>query len=206
MKKNILFILLLLLPLISNATEKEINLTPKDSPSTFSPRIAVKLNATIFIGVINPAVEFKICDKVTGQIESFSSFYNKSFLGTDRPAVMNIVYFEGRYYFKKEFRGFFVGPNFGLGVWRLNRGIIPWYADVYPMHTYQVGSNFLAGAVFGYQFRLTDHWGIELAWAAGYTHAHYIGFRDNGENYVGLNKSAWWMPGYKAAFNIVYKW
>ncbi len=169
-------------------------------------RIAVKLNAAVVVGIINPSIEFRVHNNITVALESFACFAPKGFLFTKIPLTIATAFVEGRYYPIQSFRGFFVGPNIGYGVWRLSKGIVPAYWHTYP-NEYQVGSNFMAGLTLGYQFTLTKHWGLELSWGGGYSISLYEGHRSSdGSMYVGLNKSGEWLPAYKGAVNIIYKW
>ena len=46
-----------------------------------------------------------------------------------------------------------------------------------------------------------------LAWGLGYSISAYEGHRkSDGSMYVGWNHSGEWLPAYKGAVNIVYRW
>ena len=183
----------------------------QETASKNFPRTAVKLNAAIFAGVINPAVEFRIAKHFTVQLETMGCFQQNGFLWTDIPVTLATAWLEAHYYPKEAFSGFFVGPNFGYGVYRMSKGIAPGYWGSYP-DSYQVGNNVMIGATIGYAFRIGSHWGIELSWGAGWQLSFYEGHimtddpETNGDMYVGWNKSGEWLPAYKAAINVVYRW
>ncbi|HIZ85867.1 MAG TPA: DUF3575 domain-containing protein [Candidatus Coprenecus stercoravium] len=169
-------------------------------------RTAVKLNAAVALGVVNPAVEFRVHENISVSLEGLGVFYPKG-VGKliDGPVVVAMTFLEGRYYPIQSFRGFFVGPNIGFSVWDLSKGIHPQYWGAYASD-YQVGTNFMAGLTIGYAFTLTKHWGIELSLGGGVQVGFYEGhYKSDGSMYVGWNGSTEWLP-YKAAVNIVYKW
>lgn len=174
--------------------------------SNAQSKTAVKFNAAAFVGVINPSIEFKVHDNITVQLDPYGCFHPTNFMGTGNPLTISMTFFEGRYYFKEAFKGFYVGPHAGWGVWRMNKGIAPNYRGTY-VNEYQVGSNAMLGATFGYHFSFNDHWGCELSWGGGWSGTQYEGHRrSDGSMYVGWNGSGEWLPIYKGALNIVYKW
>ena len=172
--------------------------------------VKVKMSALVAIGVVNPAVEFKVMDNFTVQLEALGVFYSSNFLGTGKPLVLGSSFFEFRYYPKEEFKGFFVAPNIGWGVYKLNKGLVLRYTDDYDYDCYQQGSNIMAGLTIGYTFNLNEKWSIELAWGGGFQHSRYSGYERENDNepyemYVGLNSSAEWPPFYKGGIFIGYR-
>lgn len=169
-------------------------------------RTAVKFSAAAAVGIINPSMEVKVHDRVSIQFDAFGCFQPNGFLKKDAPLTVAMTFFEGRYFFKEVFKGFFVGGHAGWGVWRLSKGISPVYSGAY-VNEYQVGSNAMLGATLGYHFYINEHWGCELSWGGGWSGAQYEGHnKSDGSMYVGWNGSGEWLPIYKGAFNIVYKW
>ena len=79
----------------------------------FVPRVNVKMSALAAIGIVNPAVEFRIDKKWSMQLEGMGVFAGSNFLGTGYPLQMGSFFVEGRYYFKQVFHGFFLAPNVG---------------------------------------------------------------------------------------------
>lgn len=169
-------------------------------------RTAGKLNLALLVGIVNPAIEFRIHKNVTLQLEAFGCFQPEGFLCTDIPVSLAASWLEGRYYIKESFKGFFAGLNAGFSVYRLSKGIAPVYWGKYP-NAYQVGQNVMLGATLGYQFSFSRHWGCEVSFGGGWQLSRYEGHNSvDGSLYVGLNKSGEWLPVYKAAVNLVYKW
>lgn len=176
-----------------NATETENN-----------ERLHVKMNALAVIGIFNPAVEFKVFDRGTVQLEGIGIFYPSGFLGSDKPLTLGATFGEFRYYPKKAFQGFFAGANAGWGVYRLTKSLSPGYAGTYP-DSYQVGNNMMFGLTLGYTFHIGKHWSIEACWGAGWQDSTYEGFNYDGSRYVTLNGSGEWLPIYKGGIFVGYR-
>lgn len=169
------------------------------------PRIGVKLSAAVLAGIVNPAVEFSVHRNFTVSLEALGCFYPNGIAFVKGKAVVGLTFLEGRWYPKKAFKGFFIGPNVGYGVWSLTKGIHPQYWGKYS-DAYQVGSNFMCGLTLGYMFSFSRHWGMEISAGGGYSIARYEGHVDkDGSMYIGDNASSEWLP-YKAALSVVYKW
>lgn len=173
-------------------------------------RLNVKLNSLVLIGIVNPAVEFKVMKNFTVQMEAFGSFYTTDFLGTGKPFVLGSGSLEFRYYPRAAFSGFYVAPNVGFGVYKLNKGLVLRYTDEYKGDCYQHGSNVMAGITLGYQWNIDHHWSIEVAWGGGFQQSVYQGYRrdskeDPYEMYVDRNASAEWLPLYKGGIFLGYR-
>ncbi len=169
-------------------------------------KIAVKLNAAALVGVVNPAIEVKVHKHFSVQLEGMGIFYPYGIPGTDAPLVLGATFTEAHWYPKETFRGFYAGPNVGWGVWKLSKGVVPAYWGTYP-ESYQMGTNIMMGATLGYQFCIGERWGIDISWGLGYSISAYEGhMTSDGSQYVGWNHSGEWLPAYKGAVNIVYKW
>lgn len=202
-----IFILLTLLCHIPSALNaKEKAKITSDTTTSTSLKTAVKLNAAVVVGIVNPAFEIRAHKNITVSLEGLGMFYINGFGNLiDGPAVAAMTFLEGRYYPKESFKGFFVGPNIGFSAWTLSKGIHPSYWGSYA-DKYQVGTNFMAGLTLGYAFSLNRHWGIELSLGGGCQIGFYEGhYKSDGSMYIGWNGSTEWLP-YKAAVNIVYRW
>lgn len=203
------------LPLTLCARNNDISAAPHTvADSAGAPggqrNIQVKLSALVAVGIVNPAVEFKVFDKFTVQLEALGVFYSKDFLGTGKPLVLGAGFAEMRYYPKQVFKGFYVGPNIGFGAYKLNKGLVLRYTDDYNYDCYQVGSNLMTGLTIGYTFNINEHWSIEASWSGGFQHSRYTGFkRDTPDDpyvmYVDVNGSAEWPPFYKGGIFIAYR-
>lgn len=173
-------------------------------------RLNVKLNSLVLIAIVNPAVEFKVMPKFTVQMEALGSFYTTDFLGTGKPLVLGAGFLEFRYYPRTAFSGFYVAPNIGFGVYKLNKGLVLRYTDQYKGDCYQHGSNVMAGLTIGYQWNIDKHWSIEVSWSGGFQQSVYQGYRRESKDepyrmYVDRNASAEWPPLYKGGIFIGYR-
>ncbi len=215
--KKLAIISILCLTLSTNLFSQEIELKEKEKVGyRFRPsysedtRIAVKLNALIGILVVNPAVEFKVMRNFTVQMEAIGSFYTTNFLGTGKPLLMGAGFLEMRYYFKRAFDGFYVAPNVGYSVFKLNKGLVLRYTDQYKGDCYQQGSNVMAGATIGYQYNINKHWSIEVSVSGGFSQAVYLGYKRESKDepyvmYTDRNASAEWPPVYKGGIFVGYR-
>ena len=199
-----IIVIALFISLSSATTLSAQNSKKRAKIETSDLRIGVKLNGLLAIGVINPAVEFKVFKNGTVQLEAMGVFQPKGFLGSDKPLTLGTAFGEFRYYIKSAFDGFYVGGHAGWGVYRLSKGLAPGYGGAYP-NSYQVGSNMMFGATIGYQLNLTKHWALELSWGAGWQESVYEGYKADGTQYVALNRSGEWLPAYKGGLFVAYR-
>ncbi len=181
-----------------------------DSTGTETYEYEAKLNAFALIGIVNPAVEFKISDNLTFQTEALMSFYFKNFLGSGKPFASGLLFFEGRYYPKKSMSGFFFGPVVGGGTYKMNKGVYFILKNEHKDDSYQQGWNMMLGLSVGYQFALSQQWGLELCWGGGYQRSWYRGYSRKYEDepyhtYIGWNIDAEFLPFFKGGIMATYK-
>ena len=184
----------------------------------FVPRTNVKLSALAAIGIVNPAVEFRVDEKWSVQLEGMGIFAAENFLGTGYPLQIGAAFVEARWYPKGVFRKFFLAPNVGGGAFRLNKNILHkffgWASDLnYKKHedAVHVGHNFMGGLTLGYVFTFpkNPHWSIEANWSFGRQWAKYesyILFGDNLIHHEELGGSAEYLPFYRGGIFVAYKW
>lgn len=185
----------------------------------FVPRVNVKMSALAAIGIINPAVEFRLDKKWSMQLEGLGVMARNNFLGTGYPLQMGSFFLEGRYYFKKVYHGFFVAPNMGVGAFRLNKNILykffGWSPDLNykkSENSLQTGSNLMGGVTLGYvhTFKKNPHWSVEVNWSLGRQWARYddhlYDADGNPSGHVPMNGSAEYMPFYRGGIYVAYKW
>lgn len=187
------FITLLLAGLCASS-HAQPHTKPKEEAKS---KINIKLNSVIALGIINPAVEFRVFDKGSVQLEALGILAPQNFLGTGYPCSMAAAYAEFRFYPKQVFRGFFCGAHTGLSVYRLNKNILPIFDYKKDPASVQVGQAFLAGITVGYGFVFNRHWGLELSLGYGRqfsTYEAYVPQKDNTVAYRALNGSAEYIP------------
>ena len=184
----------------------------------FVPRTNVKLSALAAIGIVNPAVEFRVDEKWSVQLEGMGVFAAENFLGTGYPLQMGAAFVEARWYPKGVFRKFFLAPNVGGGAFRMNKNILHkffgWAPDLnYKKHenAVHVGHNYMGGLTLGYVFTFpkNPHWSIEANWSFGRQWAKYESYTPLGDNLIHheeLGGSAEYLPFYRGGIFVAYKW
>ena len=184
----------------------------------FVPRTNVKLSALAAIGIVNPAVEFRVNEKWSVQLEGMGVFAAENFLGTGYPLQMGAAFVEARWYPSGVFRKFFLALNLGGGAFRLNKNILHkffgWAPDLnYKKHenAVHVGHNYMGGLTLGYVFTFpkNPHWSIEANWSFGRQWAKYESytpFDDNLIHHEELGGSAEYLPFYRGGIFVAYKW
>lgn len=171
------------------------------------PRFIIKLNASTLVGVVNPAVEFRVFNKGSVQLEGWGVYAPENFLGSGYPCSLALLYGEFRYYPKKVFKGFFCGLHIGGGVYRLNKNIIPIFGYLKDSNSIQVGQNLIVGLTAGYHFTFNRHWGLEVVIGYGRQYSTYESYttkEDGTVTYRSLNGSAEYLPT-KAGLLVTYR-
>lgn len=198
-----------------NAQEKEVKTTePVAQNQTSENGIRLKANALFLpIGIVNVAGEFQVSKKVTLQGDLFISPW-KSFVGHELQYYS--ASFEGRYYFKEAFNGFYLGVNVGASLYNFQKWNY-WPDEPYindnnevfiKSNLYQKGYSILVGGTAGYQFKLSDKWFMDIYGTLGTSQDFYKGYeRGTGKRYdtaTGYNKSGEILP-YRGGIMITYK-
>ena len=177
----------------------------------------IKGNALFIpIGIINVGAEYQVTQNITMQGDLFISPW-KSFSGHELEYYM--LGFDGRYYFKEAFKGWYLGANISVSAFKLQKWNY-WNDDYYfdeelnqptnhiNSNLYQKGYSVIIGAVGGYQFKIGDRWNMDIYAGVGNSQDFYKGFdRTTGERYdkaVKWNKSGEWIP-YKGGIMLSYK-
>ncbi len=181
----------------------------------------IKANALFLpVGMLNVGVEHSFSEHITGQADLFVSPW-KSFAG--KHAQVYMLGFNGRYYFNEAFKKFYVGIDFSLarfniqkwGYWNDNfythkNGEVTPYIN---SNLYQRGYSFMLGGIAGYQFKLSDRLNMDVYLGLGTMQSFYKGYdKLSGDRYdtegdsMGreTNRSGEWLP-YKGGLMISYK-
>ena len=206
MKKTIL-LFSIILGFLSNAQNQD---------SATSKKIYVKANAIFLpIGILNAGVEYQLNEKVTVQGDVFISPW-KSFMGKYSQVYM--IGLDGRYYFDKAFKSFYVGANISAARFIIQKynywSDEPFqYTPESPIYKtselYQNGYAIMIGATVGYQFQLSDRWNMDLYLGFGSIQSFYKGYhKELGIRYDNdgrrWNKSGEFLP-YRGGVMISYK-
>ena len=172
------------------------------------------------IGMLNVGVEHGFSDHISGQADLFVSPW-KSFAG--KHAQVYSLGIGGRYYFDQVFRKFYVGVDFSLARFNIQKWGY-WNDDFYThknghvtpyinSNLYQRGYSFMLGGIVGYQFILGDRWNLDLYLGLGTMQSFYKGYdKLSGDRYdvdgdsMGrdVNRSGEFLP-YKGGLMISYK-
>lgn len=181
----------------------------------------IKANALFLpVGMLNVGVEHSFSEHITGQADLFVSPW-KSFAG--KHAQVYMLGFNGRYYFDQAFKKFYVGVDFSLarfniqkwGYWNDNfyvhkNGEVTPYIN---SNLYQRGYSLMLGGIAGYQFKLNDRLNMDVYFGLGTMQSFYKGYdKLSGDRYdtegdsMGreTNRSGEWLP-YKGGIMISYK-
>lgn len=189
----------------------------KEIESDIEKKVYLKGNALLIpVGVVNLGLEHQITKKITTQGDVLISPW-KSFAGHELQYYS--LSFEGRYYFKEAFNGWFLGANIGASSFVLQKWNY-WNDDPYPSKNeenviyknsdlYQKGYSFLAGITAGYQFKLSENWRMEVFGTIGTSQDFYKGYdRVSGKRYDenpdGYNRSGEIIP-YRGGVMISYR-
>lgn len=180
-----------------------IAIEPIVAQSIFSPQVkpinkplfAIKTNLLeLAAGVANVGLEVRLGRKLSLDIPFTYSPYT---ISSDYRIRVMMLRPELRYWFRDTFDGHFVGVH-GIGG--------AYNVSVNSDTRYQ--SNRMAygvGLSYGYAFRLSKHWGVELSLGAGYVNTSYDCYYNvpNGMLYDSRNKHYWGVT--RASVGIVYQ-
>ena len=173
--------------LITSVNTSEPLTVPKEEDKI---DMAVKMNALLLVGVLNPAFEIKFSKHFSAQISSFATYWPNGFLFTDKPLSLFTGFLEARYYPKEVFKGFYVGLNSGFGLFNMSRTIIPnFWGEPHDGVMHQ-GWNYMGGLTLGWSFPIKNHWGIEPYMMTGYTYANFDNYFNNMITGVNRTQSA----------------
>lgn len=164
-------------------------------PFSLSAQTYLKWNSLYWaLGVINTSVETKLNDKLTFNADLVFSPW-KSISGN--VMLVGELIPEVRYYHKGAFNGFYMGAYVGGHVFKMTK----W--NYINTGSYQIGRGYALGLSTGYEISINNRWMLDIYVGYAFQHSWYRGYnKRTGERYVGLNKSAEWLP-YKigAAFS-----
>lgn len=159
----------------------------------------IKFNGlSALVGIPNIGLETSIGKKTTFQIDALASFWSSV---NGSPYKVFIITPEVRYHFKEKFDGFYLGANISGGTFKIKK-----YG--YAGGNYQQGYNVLMGITVGYQWKLSENWGLDAFVGGGHQEAIYKGYDAAGNRYDtwihDWNKSGEWIL-YRGGLMITYK-
>lgn len=162
-----------------------------------SPKLAIKTNLLYDItATVNLGAEFAIADKWTVDISGSLNYWNLSSM--NRKWKHALIQPELRYWFCERFNGHFAGVHLHAGLFNIGNlpalgGLVSRNMQHYRYQGYLYGGGF----TYGYQWILSDHWGIETSIGLGYAYINYDKYpcgscgrkiKNNSKNYFGPTK------------------
>ena len=101
-------------------------------------------------------------------------------------------------------KGFFVGGDFALNSFRMNKNVVPLVTNDHPEEGYDVGYGYAIGLTTGYKHMFNKHWGAEINLSYGFSHVQHESYDENGVRGCELNPSAEWTP-FKGGIYLIYR-
>ena len=186
-------------------------------PAATDAQIYAKLNGLYaLVGVVNPAVEFRLTDHSAFQTEFvYSPWKSINVDGQSKPMHFGIFLNEYRYYFRGYARGWYVGGNAGMMAFRMSKPYIENWRLKFE-NRYCKGYGMMIGLCVGYEYQFGKRWLLDafLGWA--WMDSHYNGYSFDGkvdmyphrpvqpENPDPFNGSSEWYPN-KIGVSIGYR-
>ena len=158
------------------------------------------------VGVINPAVEFRLSPHSTFQSEFVCSPWKSiEHNGAHKPMLFGIFMNEYRRYFKQHNTGWYVGANVGMMAFKMSK---PTFAGgkLGLQDRYSKGYGLMFGVCGGYEYRFADRWLLDVYFGWAYMASWYNGYnldgtvqwhphrRDEPEHPDPFNGSGEWLP------------
>jgi hypothetical protein len=156
----------------------------------------IKGNGLYWVALLpNASVEKQIADKLTISGE----FVYSPWKIDNSPLKFLMFTPDVRWYPNHSFKGFYLGAYLDTNIFKLSK------SEFYRKHEmYQKGFSWGFGAEFGYDFRLSDRWVLELMIGGGRNMATYQGFNKYDQMYIDWNGSTEWLI-YRVGVIIGYK-
>ena len=145
-------------------------------------QVYAKLNGLYaLVGVINPAVEFRLTDHSAFQTEFvYSPWQSINVDGASKPMHFGIFLNEYRYYFRGYARGWYVGGNVGMMAFRMSKP----YVENWGIHLenrYSKGYGMMIGICGGFEYQFADRWLLDAYFGISPLMARELSFRACGE-------------------------
>lgn len=173
--------------------------------SAYSQTTEVKVNVLAgAFTIFNPSLEIGFSKASAITMDYMGAYAENDFMNTGYPFLFSMGVFGYRHYLLKgNHTGFFVGGDFGLDQFRMNKNIIPLVVSDHGDSGYDVGHGYLIGATVGYKYKISNHFNVEASISGGWHHARHECYTSDGVRTVELNASGEWTP-YKAGIYISY--
>lgn len=150
-------------------------------PSLSFSQHYVKLNSLYAcLGIINPAVEFRVSDKSSFQAELVASpwlGFHQS--GMYKPIHFGIMMNEFRHYFKTVNQGWYAGLNASLMIFDMARPAIE-NGQIYLEDRRSKGYGMMFGLSVGYEYIFKEKWLLDAYLGFAYMNSMYNGYAPDG--------------------------
>ena len=145
-------------------------------PAATDAQIYAKLNGLYaLVGVVNPAVEFRLTDHSAFQTEFvYSPWKSINVDGQSKPMHFGIFLNEYRYYFRGYARGWYVGGNAGMMAFRMSKPYIENWG-IHLENRYSKGYGFMFGACAGYERIFRKRWVFDVFFGWSWMTSFYNG-------------------------------
>lgn len=175
------------------------------SQSSYGQITEVKVNVLAgAITIFNPSIEIGFGKASAITMDYAGSYAETNFMGTGYPFLATMGLFGYRHYIKNDNHlGFFIGGDFGLDQFMMNKNLIPLVPHDHAESGYDVCHGYLIGSTIGYKYKISHHFNIEASVSWGWHHSRHEGYTEDGVRTFKYNASAEWTP-YKAGIYVSY--
>lgn len=163
----------------------------------------VKLNGLYaLVGVVNPAVEFRLTKHSTYQAEIV---YSPWLSINNHPMHFGIFMNEYRYYFKESNHGFYAAANVGMMAFNMSK---PEFSNgtVRLQNRYCKGNGFMFGLALGYEYKFAKRWLLDVYFGYSFMESRYNGYSLDGEINMYPHRPDWKEPEYPDPYNGSGEW
>ncbi len=179
----------------------------------------VKVNALMgAVAIVNPSIELGFGERSSITMDYVGAYAKSNYMGTGHQFVISMALFGYRHYLNKDTHsGLFVGGDFGLFGFSMNKAVVPFVANDHESYYedgvyydaesyYDVGYGYLLGVTVGYKYLFTQskRWGVELSLSGGWQLAQHEQYSGEGVRLYEYNPTAEWLP-YKAGIYLSYR-
>ena len=174
-------------------------------PAATDAQIYAKLNGLYaLVGVVNPAVEFRLTDHSAFQTEFvYSPWKSINVDGQSKPMHFGIFLNEYRYYFRGYARGWYVGGNAGMMAFRMSKPYIENWG-IHLENRYSKGYGFMFGACAGYERIFRKRWVFDVFFGWSWMTSFYNGYDLDGRTQMEPHRPV--QPLHPDPFNGSSEW
>ena len=174
-------------------------------PAATDAQIYAKLNGLYaLVGVVHPAVEFRLTDHSAFQTEFvYSPWKSINVDGQSKPMHFGIFLNEYRYYFRGYARGWYVGGNAGMMAFRMSKPYIENWSLKFE-DRYCKGYGMMIGLCVGWERQLGERWLLDAFLGWSWMDSHYNGYSFDGE--IDMNPHRPVQPEHPDPFNGSSEW